>query len=71
LPKSHSNYTILTRTKEKLDVRTEQFGLKNSYPLFNPVANAIAEVVFETPPFKETTRYFFIITSKEIVLFIP
>lgn len=29
---SISNYTILTATKEKLDARMGEFGLKNSYP---------------------------------------
>lgn len=33
MPKTASNYTILTTTKEKLDVRMDQFGFKISYPL--------------------------------------
>jgi hypothetical protein len=32
LPKTPSSYTILTATKEKLDLRMDRFGLKNSYP---------------------------------------
>jgi hypothetical protein len=32
LPKTPSNYTILTTTKEKLDVRIYHFELKISYP---------------------------------------
>lgn len=34
MPKNHCNHTILTRTKERLDEKIEQFRLKNSYPLW-------------------------------------